>query len=32
MFAHVAFAGTASANKLDKAETLRERCVWRLAL
>jgi len=28
----VAFAGTASANKLDKGETLREGCVWRLGL
>jgi len=32
MFAHVAFAGTAGANKLDKGETLRERCVWGLGL
>jgi len=27
MFAHVAFAGTASGNKPHKGETLRERCV-----
>jgi len=32
LFAHVAFAGTASANRLDKGETLRERGVWRLRL
>ncbi len=32
LFAHVAFAGTASANKLDKGESLRERGVWRLSV